>query len=94
VAVLGGIAIEDDWNLEPDPAVAAGIMRRCTALEPRLRDARIVDHRVGLRPGRPSVRLDREVVDGAVVVHNYGHGGTGVMLSWGCAREAVAQLTR
>jgi D-amino-acid oxidase len=92
VVVLGGIAVEDDWNLEPDPVVAAEILRRCTAVEPRLQDAPIVEHRVGLRPGRPSVRLDREEIDSAVVVHDYGHGGTGVMLSWGCAREATALL--
>jgi D-amino-acid oxidase len=94
VVVLGGIAVEDDWNLEPELAVAEQILRRCAAVEPRLRDAPIVEHRVGLRPGRPSVRLDREEIDGAVVVHDYGHGGTGVLLSWGCAREAVALLTK
>jgi D-amino-acid oxidase len=93
VVVLGGIAVEDDWNLEADPAVADEILRRCVAVEPRLRDARVVEHRVGLRPGRPSVRLEREEIDGAVVVHDYGHGGTGVLLSWGCARDAVALLT-
>jgi D-amino-acid oxidase len=94
VVVLGGIAVEDDWNLEPDPTVADDILSRCTTVEPRLRDARIVEHRVGLRPGRPSVRLDREEFDGTVIVHDYGHGGTGVLLSWGCAREAVALLIR
>ena len=29
VVVLGGIAVEDDWNLEPDPEVADQILRRC-----------------------------------------------------------------
>ena len=47
----------------------------------------------GLRPGRPAGRLEAETVEGAVVVHNYGHGGEGVMLSWGCAAEAVDLLT-
>ena len=93
VVVLGGIAVEDDWNLEPDPEVADQILHRCAAVEPRLRAARVVEHRVGLRPGRPSVRLEREVIGGTVVVHDYGHGGTGVMLSWGCARDAVMLLT-
>lgn len=93
VVVLGGIAEADEWNLEPDPAVADGILRRCAAVEPRLVGARVVEHRVGLRPGRPTVRLEREEIDGMVVVHDYGHGGTGVMLSWGCARAAVALLT-
>jgi D-amino-acid oxidase len=40
---------------------------------------------VGLRPGRPAPRLERE----GDVVHNYGHGGVGVTVSWGCAAEAL-----
>jgi len=48
---------------------------------------------VGLRPGRPSVRLEVEQVGDARCAHNYGHGGSGVTLSWGCAREATALLT-
>lgn len=93
VVVLGGVAVEDDWNLDPDPAVAEQILRRCIAVEPRFQDAGIVEHRVGLRPGRPTVRLEREDLGGTRIVHDYGHGGTGVMLSWACAREAAALLT-
>ena len=33
---------------------------------------------VGLRPFRPSVRLERETVEGRSIVHNYGHGGSGI----------------
>jgi D-amino-acid oxidase len=46
---------------------------------------------VGLRPGRSTVRLEEAepLSSGARVVHNYGHGGAGVTLSWGCAREVV-----
>ena len=33
---------------------------------------------VGLRPFRPSVRLERERLGGRSVVHNYGHGGSGI----------------
>jgi D-amino-acid oxidase len=91
--VLGGRAVAGDDTLEPDPDEAAEILRACAEVEPRLAGARILEHRVGLRPGRPAVRLEAETVDGAVVVHNYGHGGEGVMLSWGCAAEAVDLLT-
>ena len=86
--ILGGTAEEGEWNLEPDPDTAAGILRRCTHLEPRLRGAAVLEHRVGLRPGRPEIRLERE--DGEVPrVHNYGHGGSGITLSWGCAEEVL-----
>jgi D-amino-acid oxidase len=87
--VLGGTADEGVWETEPDPGTADAILRRCSALEPRLAGAEVLEHRVGLRPGRPGVRLEREVGHGLSVVHNYGHGGSGVTLSWGCAEEAL-----
>ena len=87
--VLGGTADEGDWTTDPDPRTAAAILRRCSALEPRLADAEVLGHGVGLRPGRPEVRLGREAGDGLTLVHNYGHGGSGVTLSWGCAEEAL-----
>ena len=87
--VLGGTAEEGAWDTEPDPGTAAAILRRCSVLEPRLANAEVLGHRVGLRPGRPEVRLEREAGDGLSVVHNYGHGGSGVTLSWGCAEEAT-----
>src|SRR5215210_208616 len=86
--ILGGTAEEGAWEMDPNPEVAAGILRRCVALEPRLADAEVLEHRVGLRPGRPSVRLESEEGPRVPVVHNYGHGGSGVTLSWGCAGEA------
>jgi D-amino-acid oxidase len=86
--ILGGTADEGKWELEPDPETAAGILRRCTRLEPRLRGVEVLEHRVGLRPGRPEIRLERE--DGPIPrIHNYGHGGSGITLSWGCAEETL-----
>jgi len=51
---------------------------------------RIIRTVAGLRPFRPSgflVRADR--IGGKVIVHNYGHGGCGVTLSWGTAQLCV-----
>ncbi|WP_416971283.1 FAD-dependent oxidoreductase [Streptomyces sp. 4F14] len=88
--LLGGTAEEDAWSLTPDPAVAEAIVRRCAELRPEIAGARVLGHRVGLRPARPAVRLERGVLgDGRVVVHHYGHGGAGVTVAWGCAREAA-----
>ncbi|WP_411577402.1 NAD(P)/FAD-dependent oxidoreductase [Streptomyces sp. HUAS TT20] len=89
--ILGGTAEDDAWSLEPDPAVAAGIIARCAAVRPEIAGARVLAHRVGLRPARGAVRLERlPLPDGRALVHNYGHGGAGVTVAWGCAREAAA----
>ncbi|MFF8905078.1 FAD-dependent oxidoreductase [Streptomyces olivaceoviridis] len=88
--LLGGTAEEDDWSLEPDPATAEAIVARCAAVRPEIAGARVLAHRVGLRPAREAVRLERQPLpDGRVLVHNYGHGGAGVTVAWGCAREAA-----
>ena len=49
----------------------------------------------GVRPYRNgSYRLETEIASGKFLVHNYGHGGAGITLSWGCAakvRDIVRQ---
>jgi D-amino-acid oxidase len=89
--ILGGTADEGCWDTTPNPEVAASILERCISLEPRLIDVEILEHKVGLRPGRPAIRLEHEdFANGNCVIHNYGHGGAGVTLSWGCAEEVVS----
>jgi D-amino-acid oxidase len=93
LVVLGGSArVSEDTT--PSPEEAQAIIARCASVEPRLADAVVLEHRVGLRPGRSAVRLEREVVNRSIVVHNYGHGSLGVTLSWGCARDAAALVAR
>ncbi|MER5772639.1 FAD-dependent oxidoreductase [Streptomyces sp. NPDC001985] len=89
--ILGGTAEEGAWGLEPVPATAEAIVARCARLWPEVASARVLGHRVGLRPARPAgVRIEREnLPDGGVVIHNYGHGGAGVTVAWGCARAAA-----
>lgn len=53
-------------------------------------EERIIRIDVGLRPFRPSgFRVEREAFGDKVLVHNYGHGGGGITLSWGTAKLAV-----
>lgn len=86
--VLGGTADAGSWDRRASPVTTEAILARCSAIEPRLRDAEILECRVGLRPMREQVRLERQTSrPGVSVIHNYGHGGAGVSLAWGCGRE-------
>ena len=88
--ILGGTQEHGNWSRVPDPATAERILAACTAVEPRLAGVTVLGHRVGLRPARPQVRLEAEAISGSRhIVHNYGHGGAGVSLAWGCARDAA-----
>ncbi|MFI0741117.1 FAD-dependent oxidoreductase [Streptomyces sp. NPDC021100] len=88
--VLGGTARAHVWDRTPTPSLAQAIIARCARVHPGLTRARVLAHRAGLRPARHRVRLEAErLPDGARLVHNYGHGGSGVTVSWGCAREAA-----
>ena len=84
--VLGGCRteVEGDEVPAPDPALREEILARCRAAG--YAPGAVVRERCGLRPVRTRVRLERE----GRVVHNYGHGGAGYTLSWGCAEEALA----
>jgi D-amino-acid oxidase len=90
--ILGGVTQPGNWSMQPDEATARAIFERAARLVPEVRDAQILEHLVGLRPGRTSVRLEAEQLEGGTVVHNYGHGGAGITLSWGCADEVVGLL--
>jgi D-amino-acid oxidase len=89
--VLGGTFEPHQRDLTPDGAVSRAIVERCTALVPELAGAKVIRQMAGLRPGRDGgARVEIEPGAGAVrLVHNYGHGGAGVTLSWGCADEAA-----
>ena len=92
--VLGGTHERGNESLRPDPAAATRILASCAAVEPRLAGAPVLGHRVGLRPVRAQVRLEAQALPGGRrLVHNYGHGGAGVTLSWGCARAVLAHVT-
>jgi D-amino-acid oxidase len=73
-----------------DPAVTSRIVAECSRVL-KISNPQILAERVGLRPFRKSgVRLERDCLrDGRTIIHNYGHGGAGFTLSWGCAREVV-----
>ncbi len=89
--VFGGTNEPSD-NLAADSATTSRIIAECCRVL-NIDEPRVLAERVGLRPFRRSgLRLEHDRVrDGRAVIHNYGHGGAGFTLSWGCARE-VADL--
>ncbi|CAL4092854.1 unnamed protein product [Meganyctiphanes norvegica] len=91
---LGGCRGFDSWNEELCKHDAAAIWERCVSLLPSLKDAKVIREWVGWRPYRPFVRVESEVMtfpSGKTiqVVHNYGHGGYGVMSAPGTSIHAV-----
>ena len=85
--VFGGTNEISD-NLDVDPGSTSRIVAECSCVL-EIKNPRVLNERVGLRPFRKSgVRLEREKLpDSRTVIHNYGHGGSGFTLSWGCAEN-------
>lgn len=91
--LLGGTFQDYNYDLQVDAATAESILQRCVNFHPALQHAEIIEHRVGLRPGRAQVRLEVEPLTATTtVIHNYGHGAYGHTLSWGCAAEVVTHV--
>lgn len=93
--ILGGTLDVGSWDTAPDVAETAAILQRCTDIAPELADCRVLETIVGLRPGRAEVRVavDHQVLQ-VPVIHDYGHGGAGITVAWGCARDVVALVAQ
>ena len=74
----------------PATSDAGGSRLACRVLPVHVQHQRVLRTVVGLRPYRPSGFVVRpEKVDDTLVIHNYGHGGAGITLSWGTAQLAL-----
>ena len=89
---LAGLAV-DGCAARSAPAWAYGRpLSTARFVRPRIDARHVVREIVGLRPYRPSgfvVRAER--MGDKLVVHNYGHGGGGITLSWGSSALAVRE---
>jgi len=83
--VLGGSAKKHQFSTEVDDELSKRIVGYCGQFQPIVNELEIQDALVGLRPGRSSIRVEKDPLRS--VIHNYGHGGAGYTVSWGCAHE-------
>jgi len=97
ILLLGGLVEKDQWSTDitlKNYKYLRQMYQRCIDFLPMLERAKLDVNqptRVGLRPARKNnVRLEHE--KGTTIIHNYGHGGSGVTLSWGCAMEVVEKI--
>ncbi|VDM98385.1 unnamed protein product [Thelazia callipaeda] len=100
---IGSVKQAGRYDLEITEQDRSDILGRYYLLQPAIKNSTILSEWSGLRPGRKGgVRLEmttirfpasklRNATHSKIVkiVHNYGHGGHGLSLSWGCA-ETVA----
>lgn len=95
--VLGGTADKGNWSTDVSLTDTKTIFSKIAEVFPSLAEAPLENIWVGLRPGRSPVRLDSQVQKNRLgkevpVIHCYGHGGSGVTLSVGCAHDVVNNL--
>jgi len=93
-AAVTGAAAQDlvDSEVHGGEVLRRGDRRRFPRV--KVERDRIIRTIAGLRPFRPSgFNVATETVGGKWVVHNYGHGGGGISLSWGTSQLAVDEVT-
>jgi len=93
--LLGGTAIKGDWTKQNKPEEVESVIKRNIKMIPDLAKYEHISDWSGLRPGRPNVRLEVDMSLAKVpVIHNYGHGGAGWSLHWGCASNVQELLVQ
>lgn len=90
--MLGGTHQERDYNTNVCAQDKRFIIDGCRSLLPGLQHSEHLFDWVGLRPGRVQLRLEAERRGNKLLIHNYGHGGSGVTLCWGCADDVLSLL--
>lgn len=88
--ILGTVSEVGVEDLSIDLETSRKILERCSYYYPEIKTAEVLEAVVGLRPSRQPVRVGQvDGTNGKKLSHNYGHGGNGVTLSWGCAFEVA-----
>jgi D-amino-acid oxidase len=90
--IIGGTYEEGVWDTTPDRTTIQGLYQQAVSLFPELDGASLIDSWSGLRPFRYEIKLEQERAKR--IIHNYGHGGNGFTLAWGCAEEVERLISQ
>jgi D-amino-acid oxidase len=91
--VLGGSTEPGVENEDVDKATVHVIVKGNQRILPDLTEEAVRGSYAGLRPYREgSIRIEAEERDNQKIIHNYGHGGSGITMSWGSARLALNRI--
>lgn len=85
IIIIGGTYEENVWDETTEPGTIEFLLQKAFNIYPELKEQKYIGSWAGLRPHRHDVRLERE----GNIIHNYGHGGSGFTLAFGCAEDVV-----
>ncbi|HEY2726865.1 MAG TPA: FAD-dependent oxidoreductase [Parafilimonas sp.] len=85
--IVGGTYEENIFKEETEPKTIERILNTAYKVFPEFKQQKVIGNWAGLRPYRNEVRVERE--EDTNIIHNYGHGGSGFTLAFGCAEEVV-----
>jgi D-amino-acid oxidase len=83
--IIGGTYEENIFEEVTEPKTIEFLLQKAFTIYPELQKQEYLGSWAGLRPHRAEVRLERE----NNIIHNYGHGGSGFTLAFGCAADVV-----
>lgn len=85
--IIGGTYEENIFDETTEPKTIEQLLNNAHSVFPELKQQKIIGSWAGLRPYRNEVRLEHEASTN--IIHNYGHGGSGFTLAFGCAEEVL-----
>jgi D-amino-acid oxidase len=91
-SIIGGTDYENDWNTNIEESDTSLIINRFLKFSLTEDAPEIIEEIVGLRPKRSRVRFEFDN-NYPNIFHNYGHGGAGFTVAWGCAIELADMLS-
>lgn len=86
--IVGGTYEEGIEEAVTEEQTIHRLLENAYGVFPELRKQQVKGSWAGIRPFRPLVRVEKQ----GIIIHNYGHGGSGFTLAWGCAREVAALI--